>query len=99
MRITEAIESCDNCGVCCMGENLLPNEGATRGLLRVPVHLQAELRVILAGPLCGDDGCPCVWLDRATGKCKHYNFRPDICRDYERGGYACVSARRQSGIA
>lgn len=25
---------------------------------------------------------PCFWLDLKTKRCKHYEFRPEVCRDY-----------------
>lgn len=32
---------------------------------------------------------PCNWLDRATRKCKHHEFRPNVCRDLEIGSRLC----------
>lgn len=31
----------------------------------------------------------CLWLDKATGKCKHYRWRPDVCREFKAGGKDC----------
>jgi uncharacterized protein len=41
---------------------------------------------------------PCFWLDTATGRCKHYNERPEICRDFEVGGEYCLEARDYYGV-
>jgi Fe-S-cluster containining protein len=35
----------------------------------------------------------CKNLD-ADGKCKIYDNRPDVCREYETGGEMCKAARR-----
>lgn len=39
-----------------------------------------------------DDGW-CSALDRNTMFCKVYEKRPKICRDFEVGGYECISER------
>ena len=40
----------------------------------------------------GDD-FPCIWLNLATGKCRHYEHRPSVCRDYEVGNESCRELR------
>ncbi len=92
----EQPKDCSNCGLCCMTENLMPWVNRTfgqRGCL--PKDLAHELAAIMDGPLAGWDGCPCVWLNRATGQCKHHEFRPQICRDYEVGGFSCLRTRAE----
>jgi Fe-S-cluster containining protein len=37
---------------------------------------------------------PCIWLDLATKRCRHYEHRPKLCRDFELGGEECVGFRR-----
>ena len=39
-----------------------------------------------------DDGW-CSALDRNTTFCKVYEKRPKVCRDFEMGGYECISER------
>lgn len=39
-----------------------------------------------------DDGW-CVALDRDTLLCTIYARRPDVCREYEMGGLACIEER------
>jgi Fe-S-cluster containining protein len=95
--------TCEGCGACCMGQNLLPWSGRAYGisdhLPRVPAKLWAELEAIENGPLAGDDDCPCVWLDRATGKCRHYEYRPATCRDcIQPGDENCLRIRREVGL-
>jgi Fe-S-cluster containining protein len=97
--MSERVTSCDNCGACCMGQNLLPwswwSWQACDHEYRLPVTLQKELDSIAASRRIGDDGCPCVWLDRATGECKHYPHRPPPCRELEVGGSGCLRWREQ----
>lgn len=38
---------------------------------------------------------PCLWLDLETMKCKHYEHRPQICRDVPKtGDEVCLSTRK-----
>ena len=46
----------------------------------------------------GDQELPCIWLDLETNKCKHHDLRPDICRDFEMGGDACLEHRERLGV-
>jgi Fe-S-cluster containining protein len=39
-----------------------------------------------------DDGL-CAALDRQTMLCTIYERRPTICRDFEMGGYDCITER------
>ena len=32
---------------------------------------------------------PCFWFDQKTRKCKHHDFRPKVCRDFEIGSKLC----------
>lgn len=45
-----------------------------------------------------EDGTPCYWFDPETRGCRHYEYRPDICREFELGGEGCLRARRTYGI-
>jgi Fe-S-cluster containining protein len=38
----------------------------------------------------------CLWFDAQARRCRHYEWRPQVCRDYELGGFACLAARRAS---
>ena len=41
------------------------------------------------------DDSPCVWLDQDTRKCRFYDERPAICRDFEMGGRWCQSWKQK----
>lgn len=95
--------NCDDCGACCLGQNLLPLTGnmldAEDGVSPwIPAPLRQELEAIATGPMFGDDGCACVWLDRATGRCKHHVHRPSTCREFEIGGEGCMKRRAEVGL-
>jgi Fe-S-cluster containining protein len=38
---------------------------------------------------------PCVGLDVTSRRCRHYEFRPDICRTFETGGKWCQGYRER----
>ena len=94
------VENCDNCGVCCLGQNLLPFSGNLVDARKLPEDLMIELLRIAKGPLFGDDGCACVWLDRATGRCRHYEHRPSVCREgMQPGDENCLLLREAAGLS
>ena len=37
----------------------------------------------------------CLWLDRENNRCRHYEWRPQICRDFEVGSRDCHSWRKE----
>ena len=41
-----------------------------------------------------EDSEICLWLDEATGRCKYYEHRPILCREFELGGDVCLSVRK-----
>lgn len=93
-------ESCHDCGACCMHMGTPPFIGDE--WLNVPHDLRVPLlkytytmppRKAASGP-----ESPCAWLDMTTGGCRHYEYRPSICRDFDRGSDSCLSHRERVGI-
>ena len=37
---------------------------------------------------------PCVWLDMDTRRCRHHEYRPNVCRDFETGSSGCLDWRK-----
>ena len=37
----------------------------------------------------------CLWFDTVARRCRHYVWRPQVCREYELGGPACLALRRE----
>lgn len=44
------------------------------------------------------DDQPCIWLDLETKRCRFYEDRPQICRDFEVGSEGCRSWRDEFNI-
>lgn len=107
-RSLPVVTNCDNCGACCTEQGGLPVSwylgcipfGDPESL---PAEVLEGLRAILAEFMAGNfppDGSPCVWFDADTRRCKHYEHRPDTCRDENvtPGNDACLRWRRLKGI-
>ncbi len=85
------IPSCDGCGACCMQQGHPPyTEDELAG---VPADLKSSIETYLATLESDDSGRPCLWLDLETRQCRHYEERPQICRDFERGSTNCTLLR------
>lgn len=83
--------TCDNCGLCCDGQALLPLSGAIVDGRALPPEIEVELRQMLRDNRRTSSE-PCVWLDK-DGRCTHYDLRPSTCRDFEVGGEGCLDVR------
>jgi Fe-S-cluster containining protein len=68
----------------------------------LPAKLRAELRAyynaVDRGELEDRTGydAPCPWLDERTMRCKHYENRPTICREYYCDGHRYCPPRKCS---
>jgi uncharacterized protein len=85
------IETCDGCGACCLEQGHPPFTNDERD--RVPYELLAPIDEYLASLESDDFGQPCIWLDPDTKRCGHYEHRPQVCRDFERGSELCMHVR------
>ena len=87
--------ACDHCGICCL-EFPLPPFDANEPV-KAPDGLLQELDAYAhSARFCSS--YPCFWLDLGSGKCKHYEERPVICRWFEPGCSACDDLRRKAGL-
>lgn len=41
---------------------------------------------------------PCLWLDPLTRRCRHYEDRPPVCREFQVGSAACHRHRAVRGL-
>jgi Fe-S-cluster containining protein len=103
------IESCAGCGACCqvvthppfysvfhgVGEDAWERLKADRPDLIAALLADYKARRANGMPLAGT---PCIWFDAATGLCRHYEYRPLACREFELGGEDCRDSRRRAGI-
>lgn len=103
LKIVEP-ESCDGCGLCCegIGSPVLlyqsrpdcdgPHPQRPPGL---PQHLIDEIDDHFLGLARGQEPVErCLWYDPEKKQCRHYEWRPQICRDFEMGGEACLMLRK-----
>ena len=63
--------------------------------------LYAELKAEYARRKAENDWpeeAPCFWLDQSSGRCKHHEQRPEICREFEVGGESCLMFRKEHGV-
>ena len=109
-RSLPVIESCDGCGACCRVVTRPPfsrvfddcgEEAWERLKWERPdlmTEFLADYRASKAngGPFYGT---PCLWLDAETGRCRHYDYRPRACREFDVCGEDCRDARRRQGIS
>jgi Fe-S-cluster containining protein len=96
--------TCESCGLCCekIGSPVLIY--ATRAGLPephpfrptdIPQRLVDEIDAHFSGLFRGQEPQrACLWFDSAARRCGHYEWRPQVCRDYELGGPACLIERR-----
>jgi Fe-S-cluster containining protein len=98
-------ESCNGCGLCCEGigspvalyvtrpELGSPHPFRPEGL---PRELIDEIDDHFLGLFRGQESQDqCLWFDPAGRRCRHYEWRPQVCHDYELAGTACLALRRQ----
>lgn len=98
-------QSCDGCGLCCEGIGspvlLYVTRGAEAGPHPFrPSGLPQELIDEIDGQFLGlhrgqEPQERCLWFDPEARHCRHYEWRPQLCRDYELGGDACLGLRRE----
>ena len=96
--------SCDGCGLCCEGIGspvllyVSRPEWSEQHPFRpsgMPDDLIREIDDAFGGLVRGQEPQErCVWFDPAGRRCRHYEFRPQVCRDDDLGGAACIELRR-----
>ena len=62
----------------------------------MPADLKSTLLAYIDSyqpPPQGELDGPCIWLDRESGLCKHHQFRPQVCREFQTGGRGCLDWR------
>ena len=110
------IQDCNNCGACCLEQESPPGyvwllvHGGDRSdaddlarLASLPEKLRRELLDYIDDTRAGKPhprGGVCLWFDKQSRRCKHYDLRPSICRDVlQPGDEACLEWRAAYGVA
>jgi len=85
--------NCDHCGVCCRQIGTPPFTGIDGD--EPPPWLEWDVN-----RHCDrlDRRLPCIWYDEPTRRCRHYEHRPQVCREFEIGSPDCLEFRREYGI-
>jgi Fe-S-cluster containining protein len=98
--------TCDNCGVCCFGigspvvlyasQSHYTNSHPFRPA-DLPQELIDEINFHFSGLSRGQEpqDC-CLWFDPVTRLCKHHQYRPQVCRDYEIASRECLRERKKA---
>ena len=97
------ISDCQGCGVCCMHMGypayMDPADQSFDAVYfnAMPDDIKAELMAYIETyqkPQGSDLDGPCFWFDMETRQCKHHEYRPRVCRDFEVGSKGCRDWRR-----
>ena len=92
------IIDCRECGACCTNIGNPPFLGFE--ILDLPAKLKIEILDLLDNHHYRETNkSPCYWFDQITLKCKHYEHRPQICRDFDIGSISCLSYREVAKLA
>ena len=95
-------QMCDNCGACCSrmcSPPFMPEHLGGTELGKLPPNVRKDFEDGMKARAEHDwiDGVPCFWLTDEL-KCKHYQHRPEICREYEVGSESCRRQRDQFNL-
>lgn len=109
LTILPTDEPCRDCGACCQHMVYPPfwsrlpigtpeNDPEWERLLVDRPELAAEIhedyaRRRAAGLDRNGYEAPCLWLNRETFRCRHHDYRPQVCREFEPGGEDCLRIR------
>ena len=90
---------CEGCGLCCMNQPCPPFKiGPVFEVQeRTPPGYPEQNKAFVFSPRCRD-GDPCIWLDRPSGLCLHYDDRPEICREFRVGCEDCNRMRAKAKL-
>jgi Fe-S-cluster containining protein len=56
------------------------------------------MRLLVAAAHDDEGEAACCWWDEGTRGCQYYDYRPDICREFEVGGVSCFGWREEFGV-
>jgi len=92
--------NCDGCGACCAKMGTPPFLG--HEIFDLPEDLRDEVLKFynqLEGLKREENRMPCYWYDTTTKKCKHYDHRPWVCKNFIVGSESCLLWRSLDPIS
>ena len=94
------IESCDGCGACCREQCSPPFIMTDPEFESLPDTIKQSYFAGLDELEASDwrDAVPCFWYDEQTRRCRHYEYRPEICREFDVGAESCLAWRQHFSI-
>jgi Fe-S-cluster containining protein len=95
--VLPVIENCEGCSACCQRTPVPPFEPGEEAAHDVP---ESALQLI-RDRISRDEQfelLPCVWLNPLNGLCRHYELRPQACRDFSPGSQLCRLCRDDEGV-
>jgi len=92
----DAPADCTGCGLCC--ERLGFPPGNPEYIATLPARLALDVITTRDKGFTPDTNADCSWLtpDR---QCRHYEYRPPLCRMFRLGGSDCLALRAAAGVA
>jgi Fe-S-cluster containining protein len=72
-----------------------PTDDTDEEYQALPEDLKREIDAAWELGVASFAGKPCIWLDAATKRCKHYEWRPVVCAEFVPGpeNWVCVEDR------
>lgn len=70
----------------------------TELFMDMPEELRASHAKLIESTTVHPGRVPCAWLDLETKKCRHYEWRPAVCRDWIPGDEGCNRARFHESV-
>lgn len=95
------ILNCDDCGACCMSmcsPPFLGPDDPERLALPAAVRHEYEQGMRQRDRDGWPDDVPCFWFDPQTKRCRNYEHRPSVCRDFDIGSEGCRSWRDEYNV-
>jgi len=96
VEVSAPDDPCQECGICCRAFALPPFDANEH--IRAPDALLEEIEAYARSDRYSESS-PCLWLDPSSGRCRHHDVRPCLCRWFPAGGQACNDLRAEAGLS
>lgn len=89
------VDFCRECGECCRHSGAPPFAPGEELWDHLPDDLRQDA---IAARSRRNFDIPCAWFDQSTNQCRHYEFRPVACREFQVHSPICLSTRAMADI-